>query len=72
MAAALAYSDNIYAVKTHLFLGEDELVKTLKYAGLKTKLNPNPSLALGAEDINLLDYAEAYNTLANYGTHNEQ
>lgn len=71
MAAALAYSDNIYAVKTHLFLGEDELVKTLKYAGLKTKLNPNPSLALGAEDINLLDYAEAYNTLANYGTHNE-
>lgn len=71
MAAALAYSDNIYAVKTHIFLGEDELVKTLKYAGLKTKLNPNPSLALGAEDINLLDYAEAYNTLANYGTHNE-
>ncbi|MCI7554542.1 MAG: transglycosylase domain-containing protein [Tenericutes bacterium] len=71
MAAALAYSDNIYAVKTHLFLGEDELVKTLKYAGLKTKLNPNPSLALGAEDLNLLDYAEAYNTLANYGTHNE-
>lgn len=71
MAAALAYSDNIYAVKTHLFLGEDELVKTLKYAGLKTKLNPNPSLALGAEDINLLDYAEAYNTLANYGTHND-
>lgn len=71
MAAALAYSDNIYAVKTHLFLGEEELVKTLKYAGLKTKLNPNPSLALGAEDINLLDYAEAYNTLANYGTHNE-
>lgn len=71
MAAALAYSDNIYAVKTHLFLGEDELVKTLKYAGLKSKLNPNPSLALGAEDINLLDYAEAYNTLANYGTHNE-
>lgn len=71
IAAALAYSDNIYAVKTHLFLGEDELVKTLKYAGLKTKLNPNPSLALGAEDINLLDYAEAYNTLANYGTHNE-
>ena len=71
MAAALAYSDNIYAVKTHLFLGEEELVKTLKYAGLKTKLNPNPSLALGAEDINLLDYAEAYNTIANYGTHNE-
>jgi membrane peptidoglycan carboxypeptidase len=23
MAAAIAYSDNIYAVKTHLFLGEE-------------------------------------------------
>ena len=71
MAAALAYSDNIYAVKTHLFLGENELVNTLKEAGLKETLNPNPSLALGAQEINMLDYAEAYNTLANYGSHND-
>ena len=33
MAAALAYSDNIYAVKTHLFIGTEELVNTLKEAG---------------------------------------
>ena len=26
MAAAISYSDNIYAVKTHLFLGEETLV----------------------------------------------
>lgn len=67
MAAALAYSDNIYAVKTHLFLGEEQLVNTLKLVGLKEQLNANPSLALGAEEINMLDYATAYNTLANYG-----
>ena len=67
MAAALAYSDNIYAVKTHLFLGEEELVNTLKLVGLKAKLESNPSLALGADEINMLDYATAYNTLANYG-----
>lgn len=71
MAAALAYSDNIFAVKTHLFLGENELVETLKKAGLKENLNPVPSLALGSQEINMLDFAESYNTLANYGTHEE-
>ena len=69
MAAALAYSDNIYAVKTHLFLGEEQLVTTMKEAGLKEKLEAIPSLALGAKEINMLDYAESYTTLANYGTH---
>lgn len=69
MAAALAYSDNIYAVKTHLFLGEEQLVTTMKEAGLKEELEPIPSLALGAKEINMLDYAESYTTLANYGTH---
>lgn len=71
MAAAIAYSDNIYAVKTHLFLGEEQLVSTIKQAGLKQNLQAIPSLALGAQEINMLDYAEAYNTLANYGTHND-
>lgn len=71
MSAALAYSDNIFAVKTHLFLGEDTLVNTLKSAGLKENLTANPSLALGAADINMLDYATAYSTLANLGEKNE-
>ena len=30
MAQALALSDNVYAVKTHLFLGEKTLVDTAK------------------------------------------
>lgn len=67
MALALAYSDNIYAVKTHLFLGENTLVDTLKTCGLKENLDPNPSLALGASEINMLDYATAYTTLASNG-----
>lgn len=67
MALALAYSDNIYAVKTHLFLGENTLVDTLKNCGLKENLAPNPSLALGASEINMLDYATAYTTLASNG-----
>lgn len=67
MAAALAYSDNIFAVKTHLFLGENTLVDTLKTCGLKEDLSPNPSLALGAKEINMLDYATAYTSLASGG-----
>ncbi len=67
MAAALSYSDNIYAVKTHLFLGENTLVNTLKTCGLKESLSPNPSLALGAKEINMLDFATAYSTLASGG-----
>lgn len=67
MAAALAYSDNVYAVKTNLFLGEEELVNTMKLVGLKEPLSPIPSLALGTKEINMLDYSNAYLTLASGG-----
>lgn len=70
MAAALAYSDNIYAVKTNLFLGEEQLVDTMKRAGLNEKLDAVPSLALGAKEINMLDFTNSYISLANYGTYN--
>ena len=67
MATALAYSDNIYAVKTHLFLGEETLADTLKRVGIKEKLKANPSLALGSGEISLMDMTSAYATLANLG-----
>lgn len=67
MSAALAYSDNIYAVKTHLFLGEEKLVETMERVGLVEKLDAIPSLALGSKEINMLDYAGAYTTLASGG-----
>lgn len=67
MATALAYSDNIYAVKTHLFLGEDTLVETAKRMGIDSQLESIPSLALGTEEINVIDMTGAYATLANEG-----
>ena len=67
MLTAIAYSDNIYAVKSHLFLGEDVLVETAKRAGITSPLEAIPSLALGSEEITLLDMATAYTTLANEG-----
>lgn len=67
MAAAIAYSDNIYAVKTHLFLGEDTLVNTLKRVGITSKLSAIPSLALGSEEMNIIELTSAYSVLANLG-----
>ena len=67
MAAAIALSDNIYAVKTHLFLGEDALVDMAKRLGITAKLEPVPSLALGSQDINLIEMLNAYATFANEG-----
>ncbi len=67
MATAIAYSDNIYAVKTHLFLGEETLVNLGNRIGINEKLNPVPSLALGSQEINLVDMTEAYSTFANEG-----
>ena len=67
MQAALAYSDNIYAVKTHVFLGEETLVNTAKRMGIRTNLTANPSLALGSSEINILEMMTAYSTLANEG-----
>lgn len=67
LAAAIAYSDNIYAVKTHLFLGSDALVEMMKRVGITTKLNSIPSLALGSEPISLIEMTNAYATLANEG-----
>ena len=71
MAQAVAYSDNIYAVKTHLFLGEQQLVDLSKKLGITSNILPIPSLALGSMEINLLEMTSAYNTFANMGTYNK-
>ncbi len=67
MAAAISYSDNIYAVKTHLFLGEEVLVNTAQKMGIQEKLQANASLALGTSEISMIDFANAYTTLASGG-----
>ena len=67
MAAAISYSDNIYAVKTHLFLGEDTLVNTAKRMGIKKELQEIPSLPLGTDELSMIDFANAYTTLASLG-----
>lgn len=67
MAQAIAVSDNVYAVKTNMFLGPEKLVDTAKRVGIETNLEPNPSLALGTGGISVLDLARGYNTFATGG-----
>lgn len=67
LAAAIAYSDNVYAVKTHLFLGEEALPDILKRTGIANNFSNLPSLALGAIDIDMMSMTSAYAALANEG-----
>ena len=67
MATAIAYSDNIYAVKTNIFLEEETLVDMATRLGITSKLEANPSLALGTNEINILEMIKAYSTFANEG-----
>ena len=67
MGAAIAYSDNIYAVKTHLFLGEEKLVSISNRLGIGNSLEAVPSLALGTEEISLMSMVSAYSPFANMG-----
>ncbi|WP_394218110.1 transglycosylase domain-containing protein [Halobacillus trueperi] len=60
MAQALAVSDNIYAVKTHMDIGPEKLGKTMKTFGVKETFKPHPSLALGYSSISLFDMVSAY------------
>lgn len=69
LAQAIAVSDNIYAVKTHMFLGEQTLVNALNRFGFK-HISPHPSLALGTLNTNIYQMASIYTTFANEGVYN--
>ncbi|AZV45469.1 transglycosylase domain-containing protein [Peribacillus asahii] len=67
LAQAIALSDNIYAVKTHLFLGQKVLRDTAKRFGLTSKMEVVPSLALGTSGARIIEMVNAYSLFANGG-----
>ncbi len=69
MIQAVATSDNIYAVKTLLYIGIDSLVDALSEFNITSE--SNPSLALGCVNTNILKLSEIYNTFASEGIYNE-
>ena len=71
MALAIALSDNVYAIKTHLFLGENAMIDTAYRMGIKTKLDNFASLPLGTTELNIIEITNVYNTLASLGVYNE-
>lgn len=71
MLAAISYSDNIYAIKTHLFLGKDSLSNLAKRVKINTSIKELASSALGTTEINMIDFSNGYITLANEGKHEQ-
>jgi penicillin-binding protein 1B len=68
---ALAQSINTVAARVAIETGLDHLVDTVARSGFDTKLQPLPSLSLGAVDVPPMEVATAYATLANFGLKRE-
>ena len=64
---AFAMSINSVAVRLGQEVGIDRIVKTAHEMGIKSKLDPTPSLTLGASDVNLLELVSSYCTPVNDG-----
>ncbi|MDT8860483.1 penicillin-binding protein 1A [Alkalihalobacillus sp. MEB130] len=67
MLQAMAFSDNIYAVKTHLYLGTDKAGELAQRVGVESPLGEGAALALGASDVGIAEMARAYSAFANGG-----
>jgi penicillin-binding protein 1A len=61
---ALAESRNAVAVWIAEQIGMDSVLKTARDLGIRTKLQPYPTTALGASEVSLLELANAYRVMA--------
>ena len=61
---ALAESRNAVAVWITEQIGIDSVLRTSRSLGVRTPLAPYPTTALGASEMNLLELANAYRTMA--------
>ncbi|NEU30452.1 penicillin-binding protein 1A [bacterium LRH843] len=64
---AMAFSDNIYAVKTHLLLGTEKVIELAQRVGIESPLREIPSLALGTLPVDVLEIVRGYSAFANGG-----
>ncbi|MEG5058495.1 PBP1A family penicillin-binding protein [Microcoleus sp. A2-C5] len=67
MSDALRASVNVVAVKVLVDVGFEPAMKLAHDMGIKSKLSPIYSLALGSSEVNLLELTNAYGTLASQG-----
>jgi len=68
---ALEKSYNIATVRLALEVGLEDIIHTARNVGIKSPLEPVPSLALGAFEVTPLEIATAYLPIANQGIKRE-
>lgn len=64
---ALAESLNTVAVRLGIEVGPKNVVRTAHRLGIASKLDPNPSIALGTSEVSVLELVGAYVPFANGG-----
>ena len=67
--SAFAKSINSVAVRLGQEMGIKRIIETAHKMGVDSKLDDTPSLALGSSDMNLLELADSYCTVADNGRH---
>jgi penicillin-binding protein 1A len=65
---SLAKSLNTVAAQMVMEVGPGNVVKTAKRLGIKSKLTPNASIALGTSEVTLMELTGSYAPFANGGT----
>lgn len=69
LKGAFAQSINSVAVRLGQEMGIQRIIETAHKMGINSPLDDAPALALGSSDVNLLELANAYSTVANDGKH---
>jgi len=67
LTQGLAHSLNTVSVRLTLEFGPTAVAKTAYRLGIASKLDPNPSLALGTSEVSLIELVSAYAPFANGG-----
>jgi penicillin-binding protein 1A len=67
LTQALAMSLNTVSVRLTLEFGPTAVVKTAYRLGIASKLDPNPSIALGTSEVSVIELVSAYAAFANGG-----
>jgi penicillin-binding protein 1A len=67
LAKALAISSNSVAVQVGTEVGPRQVAELAKRFGITSPMHAYPSIALGADEVNLLEMTSAYGVLANEG-----
>ena len=66
-AQALVKSANATSVQIAMQIGPKRIVDLAQRLGIQSQLKPYPSIALGAQEVTVLDMAAAYGAIARYG-----